>query len=196
MDANQVVQKILSQAQAEAEKIKAEANEKIKTLKAANEEELSKYRQESRRLAPIAGEEKKNRVLAAARIAIAKEMTETKRKLLNTVIEKAGQKIKSLNDGEYLSIMEGLILRSVKTGNEEVVAGRNEKRINENFIGNINQKLAAAGKGNLRLAPDRADIEAGFIMRQNKMRVNAGLDVLLKVAGEQLEGKLAEQLFG
>jgi V/A-type H+-transporting ATPase subunit E len=196
MDANQVVQKILAQARAEAEKIKAEANEKIKTLKAANEEELSRYRQESQRLAPIAGEEKKNRVLAAARIAIAREMTETKRKLLNTAIEKAGQKIKSLNDGEYLSIMEGLILRSVKTGNEEVVIGRNEKRINENFIGNINQKLAGAGKGNLRLAPDRADIEAGFILRQNKMQVNAGLDVLLKVAGEQLEGKLAEQLFG
>ncbi|MGB8226349.1 MAG: hypothetical protein WCE45_05720, partial [Sedimentisphaerales bacterium] len=120
MDANQVVEKILVQGQAEAEKIKARADEKIKALKEACGEELSKYRQETQRLARIAGEEKKNRVLAAARIAIAKEITETKRNLLNTVIEKTGRNIKNLGDGEYLSIMEGLILRSVKTGNEEV----------------------------------------------------------------------------
>jgi V/A-type H+-transporting ATPase subunit E len=194
MDANQVVQKILAQAQAEAEKIKAQADEKLKALNSAGEGELSKYRQETERLARIAGEAKKTTVLAAARIAIAKEMTETKRKLLNAAIEKAGQNIKSLGDGEYLSIMEGLILRSVKTGNEELVIGRNENRINENFIRSINKNLA--DKGNLRIASDRADIDAGFILRQNRTRVNAGLDVMLKVAGEQLESKLAEQLFG
>ena len=194
MDANQVVQKILAQAKAEAEKIKAQADEKLKALNSAGEEELSKYRQETERLARIAGEEKKATVLAAARIAIAKEMTETKRKLLNTAVEKADQKIKDFNDGEYLSIMECLILRSVKTGNEELVIGRNENRINENFIRSINKKLA--GRGDLRLASDRADIKAGFILRQGKVRVNAALDVLLKEAGGQLEGKLAEQLFG
>ena len=194
MDANQVVEKILAQGQAEAEKIKAQADEKIKALKEACGEELSKYRQETQRLVRIAGEEKKNRVLAAARIAIAKEITETKRNLLNTVIEKTGRNIKSLGDSEYLSIMEGLILRSVKTGNEEVVIDKNEKRINENFIRNVNQKLA--DRGNLRLASDRADIKAGFILRQGKVRSNAALDVLLKEASGQLEGRLAEQLFG
>ncbi len=196
MDANQVVQKILTEAKAEADKIKAEADEKIKVIKATNEEELSKYQQETDRLAHNAGEKEKARVLAAARIAIAKEITETKRKLLDAVIEKAGQKIKSLDDGQYLAIMEGLILRCVKTGDEEIVIGKNEKRINEDFIGNINRKRAGNGKGKLRLASDRADIEAGFILRQKKVRVNAGLDMLLKAAGEQLEGKLAEQLFG
>lgn len=194
MDANQVVQKILAQGQAEAEKIKAQADEKIKALKAAGEQELSKYSQQTDRLAHTAAEEKKARVLAAARIAVAGEITGTKRKLLNMVIEKAGQKIKSLSDGEYLALMESLILASVKTGSEEVVIDRTEKRIDENFIRNINQKLA--GRGNLRIAPDRADIKAGFILRQDRMRVNAALDVLLKLAAQQLEGRLAEQLFG
>jgi V/A-type H+-transporting ATPase subunit E len=194
MDANQVLEKILAQAQAEAEKIKAQADEEIKTLNSVGEEKLSKYRQETERLARIAGEEKKATVLAAARIAIAKELTGTKRKLLNAAIEKAGQKIKSLNDGEYLSIMEDLILRLVKTGNEELVIDRNENRINENFIRSINKKLAA--KGRLRIAADRADIDAGFILRQNRTQVNAGLDVTLKVAASRLESKLAEQLFG
>jgi V/A-type H+-transporting ATPase subunit E len=194
MDANQVVEKILAEAAAEAEKIKAEADEKIKGLRAAGQEELSKYRKETERLARTAGEERKATILASSRIAIAKEMTETKRNLLDTTIEKAGQQIKNLDNKEYLSIMENLILRAVKTGNEEVVIGRNERHIDENFIRNINQKLA--GKGNLRIAPDRADIEAGFILRQNRIRVNASLNVMLKVAAWQLESRLAEQLFG
>ncbi|MGB8227121.1 MAG: hypothetical protein WCE45_09720, partial [Sedimentisphaerales bacterium] len=62
------------------------------------------------------------------------------------------------------------------------------------FIRNVNRKLA--DRGNLRLASDRADIKAGFILRQGKVRVNAALDVLLKEACRQLEGRLAEQLFG
>ena len=194
MDANQVVEKIIAEAAAEAEKIKAEADEKIKALITAGQEELSKYRKETERLARIAGEERKAAILASARIAIAKEMTETKRNLLNTTIEKAGQQIKNLDNKEYLSIMENLILRAVKTGNEEVVIGRNEKHIDENFIRNINQRLG--DKGNLHIASDRVDIEAGFILRQNKIRVNAGLDVMLKVAAGQLESGLAEQLFG
>jgi hypothetical protein len=33
-------------------------------------------------------------------------------------------------------------------------------------------------------------------LRQNRTRVNAGLDVMLRVAAGQLESKLAEQLFG
>jgi V/A-type H+-transporting ATPase subunit E len=194
MDANQVVEKILAEAAAEAETIKAEADEKIKALKAAGQEELSKYRRETERLARTAGEERKATILASSRIAIAKEMTETKRNLLDTAIEKAGQQIKNLDNKEYLSIMENLILRAVKTGNEEVVIGKTEKHIDENFIRNINQRLG--DKGNLHIASDRVDIEAGFILRQNRIRVNAGLDVMLKVAAGQLESRLAKQLFG
>jgi V/A-type H+-transporting ATPase subunit E len=196
MNANQVIEKILAEGQAEAERIKSQADEKIKTLKAAYEKELAEYKHQTQQLAQAAAEERKNRVLANARINITKEITETKRKLLDSVIKQAGEKIKNLNDQEYLSIMENLILRSVKTGDEEIVIGKEERRINESFINRINQKLAATSKGNLHLANDRADIEAGFILRQGKKRTCASLDVLLKVASQQLEGKLAEQLFG
>jgi hypothetical protein len=86
--------------------------------------------------------------------------------------------------------MEGLILSSVKTGSEELVVGRNEGRINDDFVRRVNQKLGE--KRPLRLAGERVDIEAGFILRQGKRRINASLDVMLKVASQELEGKLSE----
>jgi len=194
MDTNQVVEKILAEAAAKAEKIKSQADEKAKAARAADEAELSKYGQETDSLCSTASQEKKDRILASARMAAARQMTEAKRNLLNQVIEKTAEKIKGLGDTEYLSLMEPLIIASVKTGSEEIVVGSKEKRINEDFVRRVNQKLA--GKGNLRLAPDRADIEAGFMLRQGKVRVNAALDVMLEFAAEQLEGKLAGQLFG
>jgi vacuolar-type H+-ATPase subunit E/Vma4 len=163
-------------------------------LKNANEDELSKYRQETERLCTIAAKEKKDRILANARMAASRQETETKRNLLNRVIEKTAEKIKGLSEEEYLALMEGLIIASVKTGSEEIVVGKKEKYINESFVRRVNQKLA--DKGNLRLAADKADIDAGFILRQGRQRINAALDVMLKSAAQQLEGKLAEQLFG
>ncbi|OHB43481.1 MAG: hypothetical protein A2Y13_00805, partial [Planctomycetes bacterium GWC2_45_44] len=159
--------------------------------------QLAEYQRQTEQLVLAAETEEKNRVLATARLAAGKELIQTKRDLLNSVIERAGQTIKKLGDAEYLSLMESLMLKAVRSGNEEVVIDKNETRINDAFVGKINQKLSAQGKnGGLHLSADRADIKAGFILKQDKTSVNAALDVLLKQAAGELEGKLAELLFG
>ncbi|MEN6386159.1 MAG: V-type ATP synthase subunit E [Phycisphaerales bacterium] len=194
MDTNQVVQKILNDAKSAADKIKAEADEKLNNLNAANQQTLSNYENETKRLCEKARAESEERILAQARMSALREETEAKRSLLNKVIEKSGQTIKTMNDADYLNLIEGLIQACVKTGNEEIVIGSKEKRINEDFVGRINKKLAEKGK--LKLALDKTDMEAGFILREGKRRINASLDVLLKVAAQQLEGKLSQELFG
>jgi len=194
MDANQVVEKILNEAKASADKIKAETDAKLNTLNAANAQELSAYEQETQRLCEKAASESKERILAGARMAASRQATETKRQMLNKVIEKTADKTKSMDDAEYLGLIEGLIIASVKTGSEEIVIGTNEKRINEDFVRKINQKLGK--KGNLKIADDKTDMEAGFMLREGKRRINASLDVMLKVAAQELEGKLSEILFG
>ncbi|HAL44989.1 MAG: hypothetical protein A2Y12_10080 [Planctomycetes bacterium GWF2_42_9] len=194
MDTNQVVEKILNEAKAAADKIKADADTKLKALNDATDAELSAFEQETQRLCEKAFAENKERVLAIARMESSKQETQARRQMLNKVIENTAEKIKSMNDAEYLNLMEGLILASVNTGSEEIVIGKNEKRINDDFVRKINQKLGEKGK--LQIAADKADIEGGFILRQGKRRVNASLDVMLKVAAQELEGKLAEILFG
>lgn len=194
MDTNQVVQKIISEAQAKANQIKAEADIKINALKAQADNELSQFQLETQRLSQKALSESKDRILAAARMAASKMETETKRMLLNRVIEKTADNIKSMKDDQYLNLMEGLIIASVKTGNEELIVGKNEKRINDGFVAKINQKLG--DKGKIKISPEKTDIDAGFILRQGKSQVNASIDVMLKVAAQRLEGKLAIQLFG
>ena len=197
MDANQVVEKILSEAQAGADKIKSAANQKADAFRQSGDAQLAEYQRQTEQMVLAAEMEEKNRVLAKARFAAGKELVQTKRDLLNSVIDRAGQTVKKLGDAEYLSLMESLMLRAVRSGSEEVVVDKNETRINDTFVSRINKKLSAESKnGGLRLSADRADIKAGFILKQDKTRVNAALDVLLKQAAGELEGKLAEMLFG
>ena len=42
--------------------------------------------------------------------------------------------------------------QAVETGDEEVIVGKNEKRIDQDFIKKVNRELGAGFKGNLRLS--------------------------------------------
>lgn len=195
MDAEQVIKKILSEANNEAAKIKAEADEKQAAEQSKLAEQLSEYKKQSGILAKKAAEEKKEHLLAAARMDIAKEYLAAKRKILDEVFEKAQEQMQSLHDDEYIRLMTKLMLDAVETGDEEVIVDKNEKRIDQKFIKHINRELGPGFKGNLRLADEKQNLGAGFILRRGKIKTNVSLDVLLERARKELEIELAKELF-
>ena len=196
MEAEQVVEKILAEAKAEAEEIIKSAKDKASVEKAKLDEQLAKYRKETETLAKAAAEDKKMRMLATARMDIGKELLAVKVALLEEVFTKADEQIKALGDQEYQQLIGDLMVKAVETGEEEVVIGKEESRINEDLVNSINQKLSGESKGNLRLADDRADIAGGFILRRGKIQVNASTEVLFSEVREQLESELCNELFG
>lgn len=195
MDSAQVVEKILSEAQAEADRILSEAKEKVATEESSLESTLADYRKESETLAAAAEAEKKSRMLAGARMELRKEALTECQGLLDEVFRKAETQIVSLEDGKYCQLMESLMAKAVETGNEEVIVGTEETRIDNGFIKQINRKLGPGFKGNLQLAQDRADIRAGFILRRGKVQTNVSIEVLISQARQELEMELAAALF-
>lgn len=195
MDAEQVIKKILSEANNEAAKIKAEADEKQAAEQSKLAEQLGEYKKQSDILAKKAAEEKKEHLLAAARMDIAKEYLAAKRKILDEVFEKAREQMQNLRDDEYIRLMTKLMLDAVETGDEEVIVNKNEKRIDQKFIKHINRELGPCFKGNLRLADEKQNLGAGFILRRGKIKTNVSLDVLLERARKELEIELAKELF-
>jgi V/A-type H+-transporting ATPase subunit E len=195
MEAEQVVEKILADARAEAEKIKSEAKEKENAEQAKLDEQLSGYKKQTDIIAQKAGEDKKAHLLAAARMDIAKEFLAEKRKLLDEVFAQARQKLQSLPDAEYIKLMTKLLLDAVETGDEEVIIDKNEKRIDQKFIKQINRQLGPGYKGNLRLSEQRENLGAGFILKRGKIKNNISIEVLLAQARKELEIELAKELF-
>lgn len=195
MDAENVVAKILADARAEGEKIKRQAQEKQAAEQAKLDEQLAQYNKQTDALAQKAAEAEKSHLLAAARMQIAKELLTEKRKILDEVFEQARRQLLNLPDRQYRQVIAGLMVRAVETGNEEVVVDKNEKRIDQELVNQVNQRLAGQNKGNLRLSDQRQELGGGFILKRGKIRTNVSFEVLLNQARKELEIELAKELF-
>jgi V/A-type H+-transporting ATPase subunit E len=195
MQADQVIEKILDDAKAEAEKIKKQAEENQAAEQAKLDEQLKEYNKQTDTLADKAAEDKKLHLLAAARMDIAKQHLAEKRKIIDDVFDQARTQLQNLPDDQYTTLMTKLMLEAVETGDEEIIIGKNEKRIDQKFVKQINRELGPGFKGNLRLANERHNLTGGFILRRGKIKNNVSLDILLARARKELEIQLAKKLF-
>jgi len=196
MEAAKVIEKILADAKTEAEKIKAQTKQKQAAEQTKLAEQLDEYKKQTETLAQKAAKDKKLHLLAAARMNIAKEFLAEKRRILDEIFEQARRQMQNLSDDEYHKFMTKLMLDAVETGDEEVIVDKNEMRIDQEFIKDINRQLGTGYKGNLRLSEQRQDLGAGFILRRGKIKNNVSLEVLLAQASKELEIELAKELFG
>ncbi|GAH15409.1 unnamed protein product, partial [marine sediment metagenome] len=146
-------------------------------------------------LAEKAAKDKKTHLLTSAKMEIAKQFLGEKRKILDEVFARAQQKLQNLPDDDYRKLMTKLMLEAVETGDEEVIVDNNEKRIDQEFIKQINQQLGSGQKGNLKLSDERQNIGGGFILKRGKIKNNVSLQVLLSQAQKELEIELAKELF-
>ncbi len=196
MDAEQVVDKILSEARAEAEAIRSEAQGQANEDRSRLQEELDAFEAETKRLAEQAAEDRRARMLAAARMENRKAELTAKVELLDEVFEKAAERLTSLGDDEYRDFMAELMARAVETGDEKIIVGREERRIDDRVIKAVNRQLGPGFKGNLQLASERADIRGGFILRRGKIQTNVSIDVLVGQTREDMEPEIVAMLFG
>jgi V/A-type H+-transporting ATPase subunit E len=195
MGTEEVVEKILADANAEAEKIKKQAGEKQAAEQAKFDEQLKEHKKHTNALAEKLGREKKLHLLAAARMNIAKELLAEKNKILDEVFHQARQHLQNLPDEQYRELINNLMLEAVETGDEEIIIDNNEKRIDEKLIRQINHKLGQDRKGSLKLSEEKMPLVGGFILRRGKVKTNVSFDVLLARARKELEIDLAKELF-
>jgi V/A-type H+-transporting ATPase subunit E len=193
MEADQVITKILSDARAQAEAITKQAEQREAAEAAKLDEELARFEQETKTLADKAGEDERSQRLAVARMEAAKEYATAKAALLDEVFVQALQKIEKLPDGEYRELMAKLMAEAAETGEEKVLPGRNDARIDAKLVADVNARLK--GKGKLALAEEKQHFSNGFLLQRGKVRTNVSVDVLVGQARKDLEIEVAKELF-
>jgi V/A-type H+-transporting ATPase subunit E len=195
MEAQQVVEKILTDANAEAEKMRKDAEEKQADEQAKADEQMQDYKKQTEALAQKAARDRKLQLLASARMDIAMEFLAEKRKMLDEVFKQARGQLLNLSDDDYRRLCNKLMHAAVETGDEEVIIDKNERRIDQEFVKQINRELGPGYKGNLRLAREKQDLGGGFILKRGKIKNNVSLEVLLARARKEFEIELAKDLF-
>lgn len=196
MNGEQVIAKILADASDEAGRISGQASEKHAADEAAMAQQLKEYDSRTQTLADTARQEKRTRIVSAARMDLARAQLAVKRQLLDEVFSRARDRMGSLKDDDYRQMMTRLMVQSAQQGEQEVVLDRNERRIDTAVVDEANRQLARSGRGPLRLAADRQDVGPGFILRAGRIQNNVSVKVMLMQARDAMEIKLANELLG
>ena len=195
MEAQQVIDKIMADAAAEAEKIKKQAAEGQAAEQAKLDEQLAEFERETQAMAQQAAEDEKSHLLAGARMQAAREYLAEKAGILDEVFAQVGTKVNELPEADYRELMAKLMVEAVETGDEQVVAGTNESRVDDKLVADVNKRLEGQGKGSLTLAEDRHGLRGGFVLRRGRIRTNVSIDVLVAQARNDLVMELARDLF-
>ncbi|HHU90540.1 MAG TPA: hypothetical protein GXZ22_05730 [Clostridiaceae bacterium] len=185
-DARSLHDKIMQEANAQAENIIAEAEKEafqrmtLLTEKAKEEAALIKQRYK-----------------AAESMEDRKNMLKVRQECIDETFEVALQKLSDMPVDKYKLFMESIILETVKNEDGVIVFNeRDKKRLGEDFISGLNQKLKAKGlSAVLSLAKDSLDTSGGFILRYGEMEVNCTLEIILDMQRPNMETEVAKILF-
>jgi len=189
------MEKILADAKAETEKIKNQAEQNQAAEQKKLDEQLAEFKKQTKALTKKAAKDEKSHILAAARMAMAKQLLTEKSKILDEVFEKALKQLQNLPDDQYQNLITKLMLEAVETGEEEVIIDKNERRIDQQLINKVNEQLSHDKKADLKLSDEKHETRGGFILRRDKIKTNVTFDVLLNNARKELEIELAKELF-
>jgi len=197
MSVDAITKKIISDAQAEVQRIKAEVAKKVGKIQADEQQRVAAIEKEAQEEAGRRSADRKKKDLATAELDLRKAFLAQKQDLIQQVFDKALKRLVALRGEQYRRFIAELLLRAVEVGDEQVIFSSSDShKVGEEVLEEINARLAKEGKkGGLRLVKEDRDLQGGFILRRGKMEVNCSLQALFSTVREDLEPEVSEILF-
>lgn len=198
MSADKIVEKILSDARAEAERILESARSQAAQIREQAEREAQHQRELILAQAQQEAQSRRRAQIAAATAAARNAVLEAKRALLERVFQQVAERIQTMPAHEYKSWLLRLLLRAVETGEEEIILSPGDRQtLGEALVREANAQLAQHGKkGALRLSMETRDLGCGFVLKGTNSEINVTLKTLLRRAQDEFEIEVAQMLFG
>ncbi|MBN2565082.1 MAG: V-type ATP synthase subunit E [Candidatus Eisenbacteria bacterium] len=194
MAVEDILNRIKADAEEEAQRLLADGREEAGAILAEAKAKADAQRKDLRTRAEQHAAEERNRITTLARLSVRRELLDAKQALIDRVFNEAGTRIEKLSRDEYRTFIGGLLEEYVESGDEEVLIGEGETRIDQPFLDSVGAKIGR-GKG-LRLSDERRRIRGGFILRSGRVETNCVLETILRDAREKLETEIASVLFG
>lgn len=195
MEAKEVINKILSEAKSQADEIIRQAEKELAEYNAASKQQADEFSQQSAQIAQNQAQDRKQRILASARMNSRKQILAAKQKVLGEVFADARRRLEAMEPAQYQELFAKLICAAVESGDETVVAGRRENILDAAFVEKINAQYKGKTPAKLKLADKKGDFDRGVILERGSVHVNISVDVLLQMARENLETSIAAELF-
>jgi V/A-type H+-transporting ATPase subunit E len=194
--AEKLIEKILGDAQRDAEAAWADAEAKKQTLREKALRDIERRKAEIDRQADASIAENKKRMAAVFDLEYRKELLAAKQAVMRKAREMALLKLRALDDQSYVALMKRRLMECAASGSGAIVVAPAESRLDAKFLADVNAELKkTAGRGELTLLPERREIGGGFVYISGGMEIDVSLDALLNEAWQQAETQVAAALF-
>jgi V/A-type H+-transporting ATPase subunit E len=196
--ASRLKQKIISDAEAEAEKILTEGADEAEAVLGTARAEAAKITSDFEARAEAEAKEHVRRQVSLRELEARKSVLSEKGKMIDQVFEKVLEElVRQDRDGGH-ALTRDLLLKAIEVGDEEIiVSGEDRKAISKAFLEGLNKQLTASGRrGEVALSEETRQIRGGFVLRRGRREVNATFETLLSMLRDDVETEVADLLFG
>jgi V/A-type H+-transporting ATPase subunit E len=192
-----ILEKIIEDANVKALAIEEQANQEARAIMDQASQEADLKRADLLKKAEADGIESYKRLIAVAGLEGRKELLRAKQDMIDAAFNGALEKVCGLPDPEYQKLLENLVIDVVdKDGGEILLSERDAKRLDNQFISNINQRLNASGKaGVVKLSNQFIKTVGGFILKSGDMEINSTFEILFGMLRTELENEVVRMLF-
>ena len=220
-----ITAKIAQDAQAEISRLMAEADEKVGAIQAEARAQAQREAAEIEARGRSAADERLERLSSASQMERRKLELAAKQEVLGEAFALALEKLCTLPEKEYISLLAKLALEASSSGKEQlifskkdrasvgkqVVMAANDALVKERapslpeevakskvgaFVDKLVHNTTAVVTGTgLTLSEETRDIKGGFIMVDGDVEINCAFETLVRLQREQMEKKVADALF-
>jgi V/A-type H+-transporting ATPase subunit E len=197
MSLSNITEKIQSDARLEAEELLSKAQKQAEEILSSAQASAEAEAAVIRKKAEAEQEGHVQRLIAAERTQMKKDLLGEKQKIIGQVLEEALRHFETMDDGAYEAYITDLLLSSVTEGNEEIIMEEAyKKKLPAGYLVKIGAKLALSGKKPLlHFSQDSPAIGPGLILRRGKVMQDLTVRRQLKLMESELRGETAKILF-
>ncbi|MCI2430809.1 V-type ATP synthase subunit E [Candidatus Acetothermia bacterium] len=197
MSAEKIVEKILSEARAEAQSILEKARAQTQEIRQQAQTEAQRQAEQILTQAREEAQSRRRAQLSQAQLAARNAVLNARRTALTQVFTEAETRLQQMPADDYRAWLLQMIPQAAQRGDEELILSTSDRQaLEEAFLRELNEKLSQMGKrGQMKFSSETRELGRGFVLKGTNSETNMTLTMLLKQAQEELEMDVARLLF-
>ncbi|MGE4352949.1 MAG: V-type ATP synthase subunit E [Oscillospiraceae bacterium] len=189
-----ITARIIADAQAEADVIKAEAAAKCEEIRGEYDKKAQEEYWRIVRSGVKECEARVQRLSRAAEMEAKKSVLTLKQDMVSAAFAQASEKVCAMPENDYVAFLAGLAAKAADTGHEEIILSSRDAALGDKVAKAANALLGA--KGALKVSSVTRDMAGGLILRQGDIEINCNLETIIDQYRYELASQVAEVMFG
>ena len=187
-----ITARILADAQAEADAVKAEAEGKCAAIKGEYDKKAQEEYWNLARAGVNDCEAKVQRMGRAAEMEAKKDLLNLKQEMVSLAFQKATEQVCSMPEEKYVAFLAALAAKASGTKDEELLMAEKDAELGALVAEKANELIG----GSLHYEGNTRDMQGGIVLRRGNIEVNCDIEILVDRYRYELSGQVAEVLFG